>query len=186
MEPKKFNISETIKQAEKELGLESGGYFKPKDGANRFRLLSPALAHASFYKGERTFKYVAWIYDYADSRVKLYFMPTTVLRAIESLQISPDYKFEEVPMPYDVTLQVKNAGTKEVDYQVMGARANTPMSADCLEQFANKEDIEVVVAKLKEKDQTDPMRQPPAPSPAPQRQEPTPETEEIRLEDIPY
>lgn len=182
----KFNISETIQRAEKEFGLESGGYFKPKEGANKLRLLSAALAHASFYRGDRTFKYVCWVYDYFDQKVKLYFMPPTVLKSIESLQLSSEYGFDEVPMPYDLTLHAKNAGTKEVDYQVMPARENTPLTTDCLEQLNKKEDINAVLTKLKEKEQADPNRQPSTPAPVTQPAAAPAPTDEIVLEDIPF
>jgi hypothetical protein len=44
--------------------------------------------------------------------------------------------FDEVPMPYDITLNVKNAGKLEVDYIVQGARANTPLTAPEMEKVA--------------------------------------------------
>ena len=149
-------MTETRKAAEKEYGLESGGFFKVKDGANKVRLLSQTIPHQSFYKGTKTFKYVCWIFDYSDMKVKLYFMPTTIYKHIENLQLSDDYSFEEVPMPFDITINVKNAGSKEVEYSTTPARNNTELCQECVEQFVAKEQIEAVVAKLKENESTNP------------------------------
>ena len=43
---------------------------------------------------------------------------------IEKLQLYPDYLFDEVPMPFDITLNVKSGGKLEVVYTVVPARQN--------------------------------------------------------------
>ena len=157
----KFNISEVRPKAEKEFGLESGGYLKIKEGSNKIRLLSETVGHESYYKGTRNVKFVCWVLDYADGKVKLYFMPFTILKAIESLQISEEYNFEEVPMPYDITINAKNAGTKEVDYQVVPARSNSPVSQEVLNEFSSKAGIPEVLEELIKNDSTNPDKQAP-------------------------
>ncbi len=178
----KFSFSSTIAQAEKEYGLGGGEYFKVKDGANKIRILSEALPHQSYYKGNKTFKFVTWVWDYADQKVKLYFMPVTVAKSLENLQKDPEYTFDEVPMPYDVTITVKNAGTKEVDYQITAARQNSPLSEEIKSAFAAKAPLEEVLMKLKENEKDNPDKQAPvyeAPITAA-------DPEEIKLEDIPF
>ena len=184
----KFNISEYRQKAEKQYGLESGAYLKVKEGANKVRLLSETLAHQSYYKGNRGVKFVCWVLDYVDNKVKLYFMPFTILKAIESLQLSEDYGFAEVPMPYDVTINAKNAGTKEVDYQVVPARNNTPISQEVLADFAKKASLMEVVEKLIENDSTNPDKQAPR---VEVKDEDIPvinedEEKEVNLKDIPF
>lgn len=147
-----MNINDTIKKAEKDYGLDSGAYFKVKEGSNKIRVLTEALPYQSYYKGNKTFKFVGWICDYVDGKVKLYFFPKTVYEAIGSLQVTEDYAFEDMPMPYDVSINAKNAGTKEVEYQVMPARSNTPVDQEILTQLAGKKTIEEVIAQLKEND----------------------------------
>lgn len=176
-----FNINAMVKQAEKDYGLSSGGSFKTKEGANKLRFLSNFVPHSSMYKGKPTFKIVSWVFDYADNRVKLYFMPKTIAEMLGSLQENADYAFDEMPMPYDVTLTAKNAGTKEVEYQIVAARMNTPVSSDVLEQLSGKESIEAVVEKLKEKDAEEGnavQTQPSAPQEAVE--------DEIKLSNIPF
>jgi len=147
----KFNVQDTIKRAEEEYGLGKGQYFKVKEGANKLRLLSPAIGFASTYNGKPTFRFVAWIIDRADNQIKLYFMPQTILNAIGGLQMSDDFGFDEVPMPYDITIVAKGAGTKEVEYTVVGARNNTPLTEEEQGEFNNKPSVDEVVEKLREK-----------------------------------
>jgi hypothetical protein len=104
-------------------------------------------------------KFPAWVIDRADGQIKLYFMPTTVLNAISGLQMSDDFGFEEVPMPYDITIMAKNAGTKEVEYTVVGARQNTPLTEQEQGEFNNKPSIDEVVEKLREKQSGEPTVQ---------------------------
>lgn len=176
-----FNINAMVKQAEKDYGLSSGGSFKAKEGANKLRFLSNFVPHSSMYKGKPTFKIVTWVFDYADSRVKLYFMPKTIAEMLGALQENTDYAFDEMPMPYDVTITAKGAGTREVEYQIVAARSNTPVSAEALEQLGGKESIEAVLEKLKEKEAEEGnavQTQPSAPQEA--------EDGEVKLADIPF
>lgn len=166
----KFSATETIKRAEEEYGLGSGQYFKVKEGDNRIRLLSPCVGHQGEFNGTPTFKFVCWILDRSDGKVKLYFMPVTVLDAIGALQMNPEYAFEDVPMPYDVTINAKNAGKKEVVYTVVAARNNTPLTTEESAEYESKPSVEDVVKKLREsqKGESEPPResveaQPPAP-----------------------
>lgn len=147
----RFDFAMSRKAAEKEYGLESGGYFKPKEGANKFRVISAPLIQVGVFKGKKNPKYVCWVFDYADQKVKLYFMPPTVYKMIEGLQESEEYRFDELPMPYDLTLNAKSAGTIEVNYQLTPARANSDMPVECMAQLVSKEPIEEVVKKLNEK-----------------------------------
>lgn len=162
----KFNVSEAVAHAEKEYGLGSGEFYKVKEGANKIRLMSQTVPHQSFYKGNKNFKHVCWILDYRDNKVKLYFMAHTILKAIEALQQSEDYAFSEVPMEYDITINAKNAGTKEVDYQIMPARLSSPLTQDALDQLSSKKDIQEVVSKLREHEAKKPENQTPEIKPA--------------------
>jgi hypothetical protein len=156
----KFNANETMKRAEEDFGLGKGQYFKVKEGANKIRLLSPCIPYQSEFKGQTNVKFLCWIIDRVDeNKIKLYFMPTTILNAIGGLQMSDDFGFEDVPMPYDITIMAKGAGTKEVEYTVVGARQNTPLTGAELQAFEEKPTIEEVIEKLKEKQSGEPTIQ---------------------------
>lgn len=136
--PTAINFAEQRKQAE-DAGLisEKGDYLKLKEGDNRFRLLSACLPHAGTFKGKRNFKWLCYVLDRKDGKIKPFFMPHTVYKQIEALQMNPDYEFSEVPMPYDLTIHAKGAGTVDVVYTLMPARKNTPVTVEEQQQLAD-------------------------------------------------
>lgn len=146
----KVNFQSNYQEAEKKYNLGKGEYFKPQEGQNRVRLVSECLPHQSFYKNQLTFKWLCQIIDRKDGQVKPYFMPNTIYRHIEALQLSEDYKFDEVPMPYDITINAKGAGTKEVIYTTTPARANTPLTADEKKAIAEAPTIQELQTKIRE------------------------------------
>jgi hypothetical protein len=126
----KFNLSEPRKRAESEGLLGGGGYLKLQEGDNKIRLMSECIEHPGEYNGKPTFKWLCYVLDRRDGQVKAFFMPHTIYKQIDSLQQNPEYAFDEVPMPYDITINAKGAGTKEVDYTVVAARQNTQLTVD--------------------------------------------------------
>lgn len=125
----KADFAANRKQAEASGMLGGGDYFKHQEGANRLRLMSECLPHADTYKGEKNFKWLCYVVDRRDQKLKPYFMPHTVYKQIEALQTSEDYAFVDVPMPYDLTVNALGAGTKEVKYTVIPAKKETPITA---------------------------------------------------------
>ena len=123
------SFAERRKQAEAAGLLSSGDYLKLKEGDNRLRLMSECLAHAGEYQGKRNFKWLCYVLDRGDGKIKPFFMPHTIYKQIEALQMNEDYAFEDVPMPYDLTIHAVGAGTKEVKYTLMPARKNTAITA---------------------------------------------------------
>jgi len=49
-------------------------------------------------------KYAVYVLDKADSEIKLAELPHTVIKAIGELQKNPDWAFDELPMPYNITV----------------------------------------------------------------------------------
>lgn len=127
----KVNFSAAREKAAEAGLLGGGGVFNKslKNGDNRFRLVSECLEHPGTYNGKPTFKWLCLVLDRADGVVKPYFMPNTVFEEIEALQLNPDYAFDEVPMPYDLTLNIKGVKTKDVVYKVIPARTSATLSA---------------------------------------------------------
>jgi hypothetical protein len=118
----KFSFSEEAKKA------EGGSYFKIKEGNNNIRIVTEFLLYESSYQGRPTKKFVGFIIDRADGGVKPAFLAKTIIDQIADLQMTEDYGFDGVPMPYDVNIKATGAGTKEVQYTVIAARANVPLS----------------------------------------------------------
>lgn len=147
----KADFGATRKQAE-DAGLLGGSdYYKYKEGDNRFRLMSICLPHQSEFQGRPNFKWLCYVLDRRDGKIKVHFMPHKIYKAIEALQINPDYAFQEVPMPYDVTVCAKGAGTKEVEYSLIPARRETPLTETEDEAFSGVKSIQEVQDALKQK-----------------------------------
>ena len=126
----KVDFGANRKQAE-DAGLLGGGdIYKLKEGDNRIRLMSECLPHQNDFKGQKSFKWLCYVLDRRDGKVKPFFMAHKIYKAIEALQLNPDYQFSDVPMPYDMTIHAKNAGTMDVEYSLIPARRETPLTDD--------------------------------------------------------
>jgi hypothetical protein len=146
-----FSFGAARKQAEQEGVLSSGNTFKYKEGDNRLRLMSECLPHPGEYQGRSNFKWLCYVLDRLDGKVKVHFMPHSVYKQIEALQANPDYFFEEVPMPYDLTIRAVKAGTKEVEYSVIPARKETPLSRDEIAALSEQKPLAELQWKIREK-----------------------------------
>ena len=140
----KVDFSASIKTAEKEGYISGGDYFKLKEGANRFRLVTECLPHRGEYKGTPNFKWLCYVLDRVDGQVKTFFMAHIIYKQIAALQKSEDYAFDETPMPYDITINAIGAGTKEVTYTVVPARKNTELTLQEQTLVGQKKPIEEV------------------------------------------
>lgn len=157
------SFAERRKQAEKAGLLGSGDYLKLKEGGNRLRLMSECIAHPGEYQGRKTFKWLCYVIDRVDGKVKPFFMANVIYKQIEALQMNEDYSFADVPMPYDLTINAKGAGTKEVEYTIVPARKNTNITPAEMDDFESQKPIaELQAALTKEKhdehNQTQPER----------------------------
>lgn len=159
-----MNFAETRKAAEA-AGMISGGgdYYKLKEGDNRFRLVSECLPHNGTYNGQRNFKWLCYVIDRRDGKLKLFFMAHTIYKHLEALQQNPDYAFSDVPMPYDVTVQAKGAGTKEVEYTLIPARKESSLTVGEHDAIAEAKPLKDVQAAIYEKQQKQPETVPPTP-----------------------
>lgn len=147
-----FDFDRATKEAEKSGFIQGGDRFKLQEGANRIRLAAEPVPHQGSFQGKPNFKWLSYVIDRSDKQVKLFFMPHTIFKAIRDLQKSEDYSFFEIPMPYDITIQAKGAGTKEVEYTVVPARQNTELTKAELEAIAKKKPLSEVHKALKEKE----------------------------------
>jgi hypothetical protein len=126
------------------------------------------------YQGKPTFKWLCYILDRRDGKVKPYFMPHTIAKALDALQGDPDYAFDDMPMPYDINIKTKNAGTKEVEYNVIPALPK-PLTEAELTEISDRS-IDELLKKVQEDG---------GKAPAPQQPAPTGNSE-INVEDIPF
>lgn len=149
-----FDLDRAIKDAEKAGYVQGGDRFKIKEGANRIRIVAEPVPHQGSYEGRPNFKWLTYVIDRTDRQVKLFFMPHTICKVIRDLQKSDDYSFFDFPMPYDVTINAKHAGTKEVEYSVVAARQNTELTPTEEQAITKKKPLSEVHKALKEKEGT--------------------------------
>jgi len=160
------NFGDRRKEAEKAGLLGSGDYLKLKEGNNRLRLLTECLPHTSLFQGRKNFKWLCYVVDRVDGKAKAFFMPHTIYKQIEALQISEDYAFAEVPMPYDLTVSATGAGTKEAKYTVIPARKETAVTAEEYQELAKLKPLAELRDALKAKNEkSDAERVPDGPPP---------------------
>lgn len=149
--PKPVNFGQQRKQAEEAGLLGSGGFYKYQEGDNRIRLMSECLPHTSDYQGQKSFKWLCYVLDRRDGKVKAHFMPHKIYKAIEALQVNEDYVFTEVPMPYDVTIRATKAGTKDVEYAVMPARKESALTEAEERDLYKQKPLDELQTALKDK-----------------------------------
>jgi hypothetical protein len=177
-----FDFAAARKAAEEQGLLGGGGFFKFQEGDNRIRLMSECLPHTSTFDGKKNFKWLCYVIDRRDGEIKAFFMPHKVYKAIDALQLNPDYAFSDIPMPYDVTIHAKKAGTKDVEYTMIPARKETPLTADESEKLHAAKPLAELKAAINEKQQAKGQSQP-ANDPPPVQHDPV---EPLNDSDIPF
>lgn len=152
-----------IDKREEEIKKSSSeGYFKIEEGDNRVQLLTHTEPLAQLWdnaekkyrvveEGEKatSIKGVCWLLH--DGKLKQAMLPYTVVKAIRELMQDPDYAFVEFPMPRQINIKAKGAGSKEVEYTVIPSPKETTVSKDILDELKTKQTPEEIVEKLKGK-----------------------------------
>lgn len=163
-----MNINESIEKAEEEFP-QGGNYFNIKEGDNKVRILSEMVAVPQWWDGSKyqmvvendkhpedrqiSVKWLCWVIDRKDDKVKLAKLPHTIAKTVGNLQENPEWAFEGSPMPYDVTISAKGAGSKEVEYSVMPSPKRDPVSKEVLDDLEKQTPVEDIRHSMKEKRQ---------------------------------
>jgi len=157
-----MNFNEKIKKQEEEnKGFSRGGgdWYKFTEGENKFRILNePELIFKDFKLGicytdcgfQGSSKFMCNVLDRKDNKIKLAEIPYTIGTTIAGYEADPDYQFQGFPMPYDIKVNAKGAGTKEVEYTVIPARANEPLTAEITEAVSKLKPIPEIIQKMKD------------------------------------
>lgn len=166
-----FNLKDITSKAEKDYGLNSGDndWFKFVEGVNRLRILSTPSPYASHFKkgaclGKETcpdcianssepdekkhnkpsVKFLCHVLDYTDNKIKLAQLPYSIMKSLEVYQNDPDYSFDVIPMPYDIKVTATDAGTKEVEYQVIPSPKREPVSTEVTDKLSKTNTAEQI------------------------------------------
>ena len=138
-------------------------FYKVENGTQKIRILSSMKPYfTSFNKATNSYfesynyftgasnRYLTYVLDYKDNKIKIFKMPKTLAAKIKVLGADEEYKFSSFPMPYDIKITATNAGTTEVEYEVVGAKVNTEIDSKILEEYSKKKKVhEVLDAMIK-------------------------------------
>lgn len=138
----------------------TGGWFKFQEGKNQFRILSePEILFEDYKQGicyegcgyEGKPKYLAWILDRADNQVKLMKIPYSIFQNLVAFEEDEETNFTGFPMPYDIKINAKNAGTKEVEYTVMPSIKREAVPMTVVDEVLQKNTTKEIIEKMKQK-----------------------------------
>ncbi len=154
-------LNQKIDEANKsEFSGGNSGWFSPKEGSNQFRILSePEVIFMNYGKGicyhqcgfEGNPKYLTRILDRADNKVKLYKLPFKVFETIAGFEQDDELTFSGFPMPYDVKLNAKGAGSKEVKYTVMPSLKRIAIDIETENFLVKQNPIKEVIEAMQKK-----------------------------------
>ena len=162
-----MNFAEKIKYQEEEgkkEGIASqsgGGWYKFVEGTNMFRVLSePEMIFEKYKVGicytdcgyEGGARMMTYVLDRKDNKIKIAKLPYSLGTAIAGYQTDVEFgnDFEEFPMPYDIRVIAKGAGSKEVEYKIDPSPKKVPVDSEILEQLSKLKSIPDVISKMKE------------------------------------
>ncbi len=98
-------------------------------------------------------KYLVWMIDRKDGKIKIGELPYSVTKLIASLKDNEEYGFSDVPS-YDITIKRTKTGTAatDVEYNVIPARKDTVVTESELNEFNEKTSLTEIVQKMKDKE----------------------------------
>ena len=78
-------------------------------------------------------------------------LPYGVSKKLKEIKEGKDSSFDAWPMPYDVNITVKGAGKKSVEYDLLVARKDVPVTEDELKDLEKVTPVEQILDKMKSK-----------------------------------
>lgn|ERR1035437_8485612 len=86
--------------------------------------------------------------------IKLAQFPLSIFLALRDLQNDPEWSFNELPMPYDITINAEGAGKTTVKYSVVASPKREPVASETLEtlsKISTPEDFKTAMIKKQKK-----------------------------------
>ena len=151
-----------LDKKEEEIKANSGDYFTISEGTNKFILLSHIAPLAQVWTGSKyriaeegetnvSIKGVCWVMQRNDKDemvIKQAKLPYAVIKAIRAYSDDPEWDFT-IPFAHPFTLTAKNAGTKQVEYNLQASPKPIEIPKNILEDLAKKPTPEEVIEKIK-------------------------------------
>jgi hypothetical protein len=160
-----MNLADEFKQAEQQalaqgIAQAGGDWFKFQEGDNIIRVLEkPEMFFEKFKVGicytdcgyQGTPRFMTRILDRKDGKIKMARLPYIIGTTIAQYQQDPDYAFEVFPMPYDIKIHAKDAGTKEVVYTMTPRPVREAIEDNVILEVQKQTPVPDVIATMKEK-----------------------------------
>lgn len=159
----KYNFNEKSEKDAEEHGMGDSGIFYRVENGNKnvCRVLTPFVAYASYFLGKgsrpaiaygfdkgdprsrdpemkKSIRYVGYVLDQNDNKVKQAEFPYSVHKAIGALQENPDYAFDDIPMPYDIRITYNKEESPANMYNVQATPNRDEISPEILEDLEKK------------------------------------------------
>lgn len=153
----------------------SGKQFKFKKGTSKVRVLDSAKEPVATHfvndkpitcigikndcphhnEGDRkpSIKYPMYLYDLEAKKIVLAFVPYSVVRSLSTLQNSAEWAFENLPMPYDITVTYDPDATPAEMYRVLPIPRKEETPKEVLEELDSLKKVkplDALVKKLRE------------------------------------
>lgn len=172
-----FNFNQSIEK--KAAPVKTSNWWDRAVGDNKVRLLTiptPIAEHGKYDEGfqpgdyegvcigkeegcpacktgrlKPNVRYLFWLIDRKDNQVKLGKLTYGVFKQIGKLQEDPEYKFSEMPMPYDINIKYDPTATPASKYTVVPSRNNSELTSGELAEVENIKPTADIVARIKEK-----------------------------------
>lgn len=146
---------------------KSKDWFSFKEGQNKLRILSAGVPFSqvqhgkepkgAHYQGRELLdgetvsnKWWMWVIDRTDGRIKIAKFGKKIVQQLGAYQSSSRFKFDSLPMPYDIIITATNAGTTEVVYTVMPDE-EIELTPSELSEYEKKTPIKDITDKIREK-----------------------------------
>jgi hypothetical protein len=155
---------------ENESSDNGSDFYEMKVGQNKMRILTQFERVNSLFQGEfPNSKYVgkvadtyvpkagetvtlqgwAWIIDRETGELKIGQFGKAILTQITALKNNPEYAFETMPMPYDIT--INNTGEGANRYSITPARQNTDITEVEMTALNKKKSIADILLAMENK-----------------------------------
>lgn len=159
MSDKFDDFQKEVAEANKESSKRSE-YFKLSEGDNKILVLSNpkrfgevfgiGLAYEDCGYGKyASNKFLCYVKDLKDNTIKLAKLSYTTAGQLVALGQGARTKFDGFPMPYVVNIKTKNAGSKEIETNIL-AEEDYSLSEDDEKVLSELDTVEVILTRMKD------------------------------------
>lgn len=96
-------------------------------------------------------KYPAYVIDRKTEDIRLVYLPFSIVTALRDLKSNVDWAFEELPMPYDITVAFDPDAAGKDMYKVIPSPKQVAVTAEILEKLSKLKAIDEIADSAREK-----------------------------------